>query len=163
MLALNVGDIAPDFELPAVTGEKRSNVKLSDFRGKRNVVLAFYPLDWSSTCTAEMPAFNAALSRFRNADAEIVGISVDSVHSHIAWQEKSIGMLDYPLASDFFPHGKTAQAYGIFRDGNPIPGIAERAVFVVDKQGKIAFAKIYELGELPEVDDVVEAIEKLPK
>ena len=162
-MPLQVGDTAPDFTLPAVTGEKRSNLKLSDYRGKRNVVLAFYPLDWSSTCTAEMPAFNASLSRFQGLDAEIVGISVDSIHSHIAWQEKSIGTLGYPLASDFFPHGQTAKSYGIFRDGDPIPGIAERAVFVVDKQGKIAFSKVYELGELPDVDDIVAAIGKLSK
>jgi peroxiredoxin len=162
-MPLQVGDTAPDFELPAVTGEKKSNLKLSDFRGKRNVVLAFYPLDWSSTCTAEMPALNAALSRFQGLDAEVVGVSVDSIHSHIAWQEKSIGTLGYPLASDFFPHGKTAKAFGIFRDGDPIPGIAERAIFVVDKTGKVAFSKVYELGELPDVDDVIEAIQKLPK
>ena len=160
-MALQVGDTAPDFELPAVTGEKKSNVKLSDFRGKRSVVLAFYPLDWSSTCTAEMPAFNAALSRFQGLDAEIVGVSVDSIHSHIAWQEKSIGNLNYPLASDFFPHGKTAKDYGVFRDGDPIPGIAERAVFVIDKQGKIVFKKVYELGELPDVDDILDALKVL--
>lgn len=161
-MPLKVGDTAPDFELPAVTGEKKSNVKLSDFRGKRNVVLAFYPLDWTSTCTAEMPGLNASLARFRGVDAEVVGISVDSVPSHVAWQEKSIGTMGFALASDFFPHGNTAKAYGIFRDGDPIPGIAERAVFVVNKQGKIVFAKVYELGEVPNMDEIVEALEKIP-
>ena len=161
-MPLKVGDTAPDFNLPAAIGEKRSTVKLSDFRGKRNVVLAFYPLDWTSTCTAEMPALNASLSRFQGVDAEVIGISVDSVPSHMAWQEKSIGAMNYPLASDFFPHGNTAKAYGIFRDGDPIPGIAERSIFIVDKQGKIVFAKVYELGELPNIDEVVDALAKIP-
>jgi peroxiredoxin len=160
-MALKVGDTAPDFELPAVTGELKSKVKLSDFRGKKNVVLAFYPLDWTSTCTAEMPALNAVNGKFTALGAQVVGVSVDSIPSHVAWQEKAIGKLDYPLASDFYPHGETAKKYGIFREGDPIPGINERAVFIVDKQGKIAFAQVYDLGTLPDTDDIMAVLKKL--
>ena len=160
-MALNVGDVAPDFELPAVTGEEKSNIKLSDFRGKKNVVLAFYPLNWTSVCTAQMPGFNVDLEKFKAVDAQVIGISVDSIACHVAWQEKAIGKLEFPLASDFYPHGNVARKYGVFREGDPIPGIAERAVFVIDKQGKIAFAKVYELGHKPDNEESLEVLRKL--
>jgi peroxiredoxin len=160
-MALQVGDVAPDFELPAVTGEEKSTIKLSDFRDKKNVVLAFYPLDWTPVWTAQIPAYNADLEKFAGFDAQVLGVSVDSIPSHIAWQEKSIGKLDFPLASDFFPHGKTARDYGVLREGDPIPGINERAVFIVDKQGKIVFSKVYELGEQPDNEDAFDVLRKL--
>jgi alkyl hydroperoxide reductase subunit AhpC len=108
-----------------------------------------------------MPAYQAALEKLAGYDAQVVGISQDSVYSHIAWQQKDIGFLDYPLASDFYPHGETAKKYDIFREKPPIPGINERAVFVVDKQGIIQFAKVYELGEQPPNEEVFEVLEKL--
>ena len=108
-----------------------------------------------------MPAYNADLEKFAGFDAQVLGVSVDSIPSHIAWQQKSIGLLGFPLASDFFPHGQTAKDYGILREGDPIPGINERAVFVVDKEGKIAFAKVYELGEQPDNEDALEVLRKL--
>jgi peroxiredoxin len=86
---------------------------------------------------------------------------VDSIPSHIAWQQKAIGKLDYPLASDFWPHGDVAKKFGLLRQGDPIPGINERAVYVVDKQGTIAFAKIYDLGQQPDNEDVFEVLRKL--
>src|SRR4051794_22687897 len=107
-----------------------------------------------------MPAYNADLEKFAGYDAQVVGVSVDSIPSHIAWQEK-IGKLDYPLASDFYPHGAVAQKYGILREGDPIPGINERAVFIVDKQGKLAFAQVYELGQQPDNEDCFEVLRKL--
>ena len=74
-----------------------------------------------------MPAYNSALEKFAGFDAQVVGISGDSIFSHIAWQEKAIGILRYPLASDFHPHGNVAKTYGVFREGPPLPGISERA------------------------------------
>ena len=109
-----------------------------------------------------MPALNSVLEKFAGFDAQVVGISIDSIFSHIAWQEKGIGLLDYPLASDFYPHGGVAKAYGVLREGPPLPGISERSVFVVDKQGKIAFAKVYELGEEPPHEDFFDALRALP-
>ena len=101
------------------------------------------------------------MEKFAGYGAQVVGISVDSVPSHTAWQTKEIGVLGFPLASDFYPHGDVAQKYGILREGDPIPGICERAVFVVDKQGKLAFAKVYPILEVPDPEDVFEVLRKL--
>jgi peroxiredoxin (alkyl hydroperoxide reductase subunit C) len=160
MTPLKVGEQAPDFELPAVMGNIRQRVKLSDYRGK-NVVLVFYPADWTPVCTAELPAFNAELEKFAGYNAEVIGISVDSLPSHTAWQKKEIGLLSLPLASDFYPHGEVASKFGILREGEPIPGVSERAIFVVDKNGKIAFVKIYPIDRQPEPDEIFEVLRKL--
>lgn len=108
-----------------------------------------------------MPAYNADYDKFAGFDAQVVGISMDSIYSHIAWQEKEIGKLRYPLACDFYPHGAVAQKYKVLREGPPVPGISERAIFIVDKQGKIAFTKIYELGEQPPNEDCFAVLRKL--
>jgi alkyl hydroperoxide reductase subunit AhpC len=108
-----------------------------------------------------MPAYNADLDKFAGFDAQVLGVSVDSTFSHIAWQKKDIGMLDYPLCSDFYPHGEVARKFGILREGDPIPGISDRAVIIVDKQGKIAYAKVYPIHEQPENEECFEALRKL--
>jgi alkyl hydroperoxide reductase subunit AhpC len=108
-----------------------------------------------------MTGYSRDLARFAAFDAQVVGVSVDSTWSHIAWQEKEIGMLAYPLASDFYPHGETAQKYGVFRTGDPIPGINERALFIVDKAGMIVWSQRYELGEAPENEELFDALAKL--
>ena len=101
------------------------------------------------------------LERFAGYDAMVVGISVDSIPSHTAWQKKEIGVLGFPLASDFYPHGEVAKKFGILREGDPIPGINERAIFIVDKQGKLAFSRIYPIGQVPSNDDIFEVLRKL--
>ena len=108
-----------------------------------------------------MSAYDAELETFAGLDTQVMGISVDSLFSHIAWQQKGIGMLGYPLCADFFPHGEIARKYDVFRDGPPIPGINERAVFVVDKSGKIVFSQIYELGEQPDNEDALRVLRGL--
>ena len=108
-----------------------------------------------------MPAYNADLDKFAGFDAQVLGMSVDSIPSHIAWQKRDIGILSYPLGSDFYPHGATAEKFGVLRKGAPIPGINERAVFIVDKQGKIAYAKVHDLGEQPDNEDCFEVLRKL--
>ena len=108
-----------------------------------------------------MPALNAEVDKFAGYDAQVLGVSVDSIYSHIAWQQKEVGILKFPLASDFYPHGGVAQKYGILRPGDPVPGISERAVFIVDKQGKIALAKVYHLGEQPPHEDCYEVLRNL--
>src|SRR5258708_12523487 len=90
MVPLKVGDAAPDFELPAIAGKEKRKFKLSDFRGKKNVLLAFYPLDWSPTCTTEMSGFKTDLHKFYDFGAEVVGITCDSIYSHIASHETAI-------------------------------------------------------------------------
>ena len=108
-----------------------------------------------------MSAYSRDFAKFAELNAQVVGISTDSIYSHLAWQEKSIGWQDYPLASDYWPHGGTAQKYGILREGDPLPGINERAVFIVDKQGQIAFARLYELGQEPDNQESLDALKKM--
>jgi alkyl hydroperoxide reductase subunit AhpC len=110
-----------------------------------------------------MSAYNKELDKFADFDAQVVGISVDSTYSHISWQQLSLGWLKFPLCSDFYPHGEVAQKYDVFRTGDPIPGINDRAVFIVDKQGKIVFSQVYSLGEQPDNEDVYEVFRKLSK
>ena len=110
-----------------------------------------------------MSAYSKDLSKFAEQNAQVVGISPDSIYSHLAWQEKGIGWQDFPLASDYWPHAGTAQKYGILREGPPLPGINERAVFIVDKQGKIVYSRVYELSQEPDNEDCLEALRKLPK
>jgi alkyl hydroperoxide reductase subunit AhpC len=88
-------------------------------------------------------------------------ISVDSTVSHIAWQKKDIGMVSIPLCADFYPHGEVTRAFGILRDGPPVPGISERASFIVDTSGKIAFAKVYPLDQIPDLEELLVALRGL--
>ena len=108
-----------------------------------------------------MPELDARTKEFAALNAQVLDISVDSIPSHIAWQKKEIGILSLPLASDFYPHGEVATKYGILREGDPVPGISERAVFVVDKKGKIAYAKVHPIDRQPETEEVFEVLRKL--
>ena len=119
---------APDFTLP--NGEGRP-MKLSDYRGK-NVVVSFYPADWSPVCTSELSLIQETLDDIRGYNAEVVGISVDNIYSHRAWAEKQ--RLSFPLLSDFWPHGAVARQYGVFRESD---GICERALFFIDASGLV--------------------------
>jgi len=160
-MALKVGDTAPDFELPAVQGEQHLKIKLSDYLGKNNVVVSFHPLDWTPTCAAQLPAFDSDREKFAMLNAQVVDISVDSIPSKIAWQKKEIGMMHTPMCADFYPHGKVSQLFGVFREAPPFPGICERAVFIVDKGGKVAFAKVYPLDQAPNNEELLEALQKI--
>lgn len=88
-------------------------------------------------------------------------MSVDSVFSHLAWQKFEVGTLNFPLGSDFFPHGEVAKSFGIFREGDPLPGINERAVFIIDKQGTIRSATVLELGEVPDNEEALKTLREL--
>jgi alkyl hydroperoxide reductase subunit AhpC len=94
-------------------------------------------------------------------DAQVVGMSCDSVFSHVAWQKFEVGLLNFPLGSDFYPHGEVATKYGILRTGEPLPGINERAVFIIDKEGVIRSVTILDLGEVPDNDDAFEVLRQL--
>lgn len=145
-----VGDEAPDFELQA-TGDRK--IKLSDFRGRKNVVLAFYPFDWSPTCSLQLPGLQEKLNDFRSLETEVLGISIDSRHSHNAFAEH-LG-LEFPLLSDF---DKTVtRAYGVLREG----GFAERAMFVVDKRGIIRYVHVNPIGEVPDNEPVFAVLREL--
>ena len=108
-----------------------------------------------------MPSFHAELARFAGLDAQVVGISNDPVPCHIAWQKKDIGMVGFPLCSDFYPHGEVARKYGILRDGPPGPGINERSVFIVDKSGRSAFSRVYPLDQTPEIPEILDVLKRI--
>ena len=108
-----------------------------------------------------MPAFDSNREKMAALNAQVVDISVDSILSHQAWQKKEIGDVKLPLCSDFYPHGEVTQKYGILREGPPVPGICERAAFIVDKNGKIAFAKVYPLDQLPNIGELLRVLEQI--
>jgi peroxiredoxin (alkyl hydroperoxide reductase subunit C) len=150
---LKVGDEAPDFTLAATDGAKYT---LSQFRGQKNVVLAFFPFAFSGTCSAQMPSYQAELERFNGYDTQVLGISMDALHSLKHWAGE-LG-LTYPLLSDFYPQGKVADLYGV----RHAAGMAERALIVVDKQGKIAWIHVHRpTAEVPNNEDLFEVLRKL--
>ena len=108
-----------------------------------------------------MPAYAVEHDQFAGLNAQVVGISVDSIFSHIAWQKKDIGLLNYPLCSDFYPHAGIIQQYGLLRGGPPLPGISERTIIIVDKAGKIAWMQQYRLDQVPDIDEILEALRKI--
>jgi peroxiredoxin len=153
-MALKAGDEAPEFELRS---HKGGSVKLSDFRGRKNVVLAFHPLAFTPVCANQMCGYESDLAQFESAGAAVLGISIDAQPAKAAWA-KSLGAISYDLLSDFHPHGEVAAKYGVFR---PKEGFSERAIFVIDKQGKVAWSKVYAIPEQPENSEVLAALERL--
>jgi alkyl hydroperoxide reductase subunit AhpC len=105
-----------------------------------------------------VPALDAARDKFAALDVQVLDISIDTVFSHKAWQKFEIGDIHIPMCSDFYPHGQVTEAFGIMRQGPPLAGISERAVFIVDKAGKIAFAKVYPLDQSPKAEELLEAV-----
>jgi peroxiredoxin (alkyl hydroperoxide reductase subunit C) len=161
-MALSVGSVAPDFEVEAAIGSQRLKWRLSEHVKNHHVLLVFHPLNWSPVCSVEAREINAAVPQFRSAGAEIIDVSTDHIYSHIAWQELSVGKLEFPLGSDFFPHGDVAKKYEILRTGDPVPGIAERAAFVIERAtGIIRFAQVYHLGQQPDIEELIEAVRRL--
>jgi peroxiredoxin len=150
-MALKAGDEAPDFELRSHRG---GTVRLSDFRGKRRVVVAFHPLAFTPVCAAQMCGYESDLSRFDAADAAVLGISIDAQPAKAAWAQ-TLGPISFDLLSDFYPHGDVARKYGVFREKD---GISERAIFVVDKTGKITWARVYDIPQQPDNADIFAAL-----
>lgn len=150
---LKVGDVAPDFTLKT---DKRDDWHLTDFRGKKNVVLAFVPYAFSSVCSTQLPSYEAELARFTDFNTEVVSVSMDSVYALNAWS-KSMGT-SFPLLSDFYPQGKVVDLYGVRHRG----GFPERALFVIDKEGVIRYIEVLDNpGDMPENADLFEALQKL--
>jgi len=110
-----------------------------------------------------VPALDSVREKFAALNAQVLDISVDSIYSHKAWQKFDIGEIHIPMCSDFYPHGAVTEAYGIMRQGPPLAGISERAAFIVDKTGKITFAKVYPLDQTPKIEELLEAVRELEK
>jgi alkyl hydroperoxide reductase subunit AhpC len=108
-----------------------------------------------------VPAFDSDREKFAALNAQVLDISVDSIASHIAWQKKDIGMMNLPLCADFYPHGAVTEKFGIMRDAPPVPGISERAAFIVNKNGRIAFAKVYPLDQQPDNEELLAELRKI--
>src|SRR5260370_3340055 len=139
IMAIAVGQPAPDFTLK---DQNQKDVKLAEYRGK-NVVIVFYPLDWSPVCTNEHACFVNDLKQFEKLNAQVLGLSVDSVWSHKAFAEK-MG-IRYPLLADFQPRGAVAEQFAVYLADK---GITGRAIAIVDKAGKISLLTNYEIFTL---------------
>jgi alkyl hydroperoxide reductase subunit AhpC len=108
-----------------------------------------------------VPELDAHRKEFEALNAQVLDISVDSITSHTAWRQKEIGPVQVPLCADFYPHADVTRKFGILREGPPVPGISERAAFIIDKNGKIAFAKVYGISQLPDIEELLTALRRL--
>jgi len=149
-MKLNVGDRIPNLKL---RDHNEEEVTLDDFDGK-NVLLSFHPLAWTSVCRDQMQALEANYEEFEKNDTVPLGISVDPVPSKRAWAEK-IGLENLRLLSDFWPHGNFASKLGIFIEDK---GISGRVNILVDDQGEVLWIKEYDVPELPDIDEVLDAV-----
>jgi peroxiredoxin len=150
---LRVGDKAPEFSLPSLSGEA---VSLNQFLGKKNVVISFVPAAWTPVCSEQWPGYNLARSLFDRNEATVVGITTDNLPTLFAWTQQ-MGGVWFPVLSDFWPHGEVSSKYGVLRTG----GISERALFVIDKQGVIRYIDIHDINERPNLELLVRELEKL--
>ena len=148
---INVGAVAPDFTLKDQDGK---TVKLSSLRGKK-VLLSFRPLAWTPVCTDQMKSLEENFDRLAKLNTKALGIGVDSSPSNKAW-DKVLGIEKTRLASDFWPHGEISRQYGLFREQD---GYSERANILVDEKGIVLFAKMYPVGQLPDILEIIQFLE----
>jgi len=152
-LKVKVGEPAPDFTLPAIAGNQ---ITMSQFRGKKNVVLSFVPAAWTPVCSDQWPGYNIVKDLFDAHDAVLLGITVDNIPTLFAWTNQ-MGELWFPVLSDFWPHGAVADTYGVLRSD----GTSERAIFIIDKGGIIRYINVGDINTRPPLEDLVGALEKL--
>ncbi|HEY2671881.1 MAG TPA: peroxiredoxin [Rugosimonospora sp.] len=143
-MPIEVGTVAPDFLLK---DQNNQEVRLSDFRGKRNVLVIFYPLAFTGTCQGELCQMRDNLGDFVNEDVQVLTVSVDSPYAHKVWADRE--GYDFPMLADFWPHGAVAQAYGVFNEER---GFANRGTFLVDREGVIQFAEMNQPGQARDQD-----------
>ena len=132
---ITIGSEAPDFKL-----ESQFDVEytLSQFKGVKNVMLVFYPLDWTYTWSKEIPKIESMIDRFNEADTQVLGVSIDSKHSHKKWAE-SLGGVTFPLLQDFHPKGAMAISYGNYLENK---GKIARSTVIIDKQGVVRYSSL---------------------
>jgi peroxiredoxin (alkyl hydroperoxide reductase subunit C) len=154
-LKVKVGDLAPDFTLPSVSGE---TITLSQYRGKKNVVLSFVPAAWTPVCSDQWPGYNIVKNMFDENDAVLLGITVDNIPTLYAWT-KQMGHLWFPVLSDFWPHGAVAQKYGVLRSS----GVTERALIFIDKKGIIQDIQVSDINVRPDLAQCATTLENMNK
>lgn len=154
-LKVKIGEKAPDFTLPSLSGEK---ISLSQFNGEKNVVISFVPAAWTPVCSDQWPGYNLAKVIFDKNNAVLLGVTVDNIPTLYAWTNQ-MGDLWFPVLSDFWPHGKVANMFGVLRSD----GVAERALFIIDKKGILRYAHVSDINKRPDLKDLATALEKLNK
>ncbi|MFJ3584226.1 peroxiredoxin [Streptomyces sp. NPDC090127] len=152
-MAIEVGTKAPEFALKDNHGR---TVRLADFRGAKNVVLLFYPFAFTGVCTGELGELRDNAPRFVNDDTQLLAVSTDSIHTLRVFGEQE--SLEYPLLSDFWPHGEAARAYGVFDEDK---GCAVRGTFVIDKEGVVRWRVVNALSDARDPDDYLKALDTL--
>ncbi len=154
-LKVKVGDPAPDFTLPSVSGDQ---VSLSQYRGKKNVVISFVPAAFTPVCSDQWPGYNMARGLFEEHDAVLLGITVDNIPTLFAWTHE-MGQLWFPVLSDFWPHGAVASKFGLLRSD----GVSERALIFIDKDGIIRDILVSDINQRPDLERCAIGLEKLDK
>ncbi|MFI1757157.1 peroxiredoxin [Streptomyces sp. NPDC020571] len=152
-MAIQVGDKAPDFELKDNHG---ATVRLSEFRGRKNVVLLFYPFAFTGVCTGELCEVRDHLPQFADRDTQVLAVSNDSIHTLRVFAEQE--GLEYPLLSDFWPHGNVSRAYGVFDEDK---GCAVRGTFVIDQEGVVRWTVVNGLPDARDLTEYVKALDAL--
>jgi len=152
-LKVKVGEKAPDFTLPSLSGKK---ISLSQFKGEKNVVISFVPAAWTPVCSDQWPGYNLAKVIFDKNDAILLGITVDNIPTLYAWTNQ-MGDLWFPVLSDFWPHGKVSKMFGVLRSD----GVADRALFIIDKKGILRYAHVSDINKRPDLKDLATELEKL--
>ena len=154
-LKVKIGAPAPDFTLPSVSGEK---ISLSQYRGKKHVVISFVPAAWTPVCSDQWPGYNIVKEIFDENDAVLLGITVDNIPTLYAWTNQ-MGDLWFPVLSDFWPHGAVAEKYGVLRSS----GVTERALIFIDKKGIIQDIQVSDINVRPDLAQCATTLEKMNK
>ncbi len=152
-LKVKVGDPAPDFALPTIGGD---TITLAQFRGRKNVVLSFVPAAWTPVCSGQWPGYNIVQDLFEQTQTQLIGLSVDNVPTLHAWVQE-MGGLWFPVASDFYPHGRLAESLGILRTN----GEAERSLFLIDTKGVIRYIDVHDINSRPDLGPLIKAMQEL--
>jgi len=154
-LKVKSGGPAPDFTLPSVSGDQ---ISLSQYRGKKNVVLSFVPAAWTPVCSEQWPGYNMVKEVLDQNDTVLLGITVDNLPTLQAWTQH-IGPLWFDVLSDFWPHGAVADTYGVLRSD----GFSERALFFIDREGIIRAILVMDINRQPDIKVCFKEMDKLPK